>query len=268
MYSWQNRVLESENPADFKVEIMVHAANNELALAVETSGRTGSVAVGIGDKILGETTFSGVMTHSRELFPAAESLLKRIDRQIVDVAHIYIAAGPGSFTGLRIAVTMAKMMALAGGTKIVAANTMDVLTVNASEYIKEKKIKILRLAAILDAKRKQFYVGLYENTNGNWQKSTTDCLITASDFVDRFAQPDNPIWLLGEGLVYYKDAFCAPGVHFLDEAYWPAHARAVYSVCRKKAKAGDFSDPVDLTPLYIRRPEATENWEKLQKPPK
>ena len=268
MYIWQNRVLVPENPSDLKVKIMGQPANKELALAVETSGRTGSVAVGIGDKILGETTFSGVMTHSRELFLTAESLLKRIDRHISDLAHIYIAAGPGSFTGLRIAVTMAKMMALAGGTKIVAANTMDILTVNASEYIKEKKIKILRLATILDAKRKQFYVGLYENNHGNWQKVTNDCLITASDFVDRFAQPDNPIWLLGEGLVYYKDAFCAPGVHFLDADYWPARARAVYSVCRKKAKAGDFADPAGLTPLYLRRPEATENWEKIHNPKK
>jgi len=241
---------------------MTQHANDELALAVETSGPTGSVAVGTGDKIIDETAFSGLMTHSTQLFPAAGALLKRIDRHITDLAHIYIAAGPGSFTGLRIAVTMAKMMAFANGTKIVAADTMDVLTVNASEYISDKKIKISRLATILDAKRKQFYVSLYENTHGNWRKVTTDCLITASDFVARFAQPDNPIWLLGEGLVYYKDAFAAPGVQFLDTEYWPARARAVYSVCRKKAKAGDFADPTTLTPFYLRRPEATENWEK------
>jgi len=256
------------NPADLKVKIMVQPANSELALAVETSGPTGSVAVGKGDKILGETAFSGIMTHSAELFPAAEFLLKRIGRPISDLAHIYIAAGPGSFTGLRIAVTMAKMMAFANGTKVVAANTMDILAVNASEYMKEKKIKILRLATILDAKRKQFYVGVYENAEGNWNKKLNDCLMTASDFVSRFAQLDNPIWLLGQGLVYYKDAFSAPGVHFLDEAYWPARARAVYTVCRKKAKEGDFADPAGLTPLYIRRPEATENWEKRQKPKK
>ncbi len=262
MYSWQDRILESENPTDLKVKIMSKSENNELALAVETSGRTGSVAVGIGDKILVETVFSGLMTHSRELFPSVQTLLKRIDRPISDLAHIYIAAGPGSFTGLRIAVTIAKMMALANGTKIVAADTMDTLTVNASEYIKDKKIKILRLATILDAKRKQFYVGLYENTHGNWQKVTTDRLITASDFIARFAQHDNPIWLLGEGLVYYKDVFATPGVHFLDESYWPARARAVYSVCRKKAKAGEFSDPAVLVPNYLRRPETTENWEK------
>jgi tRNA threonylcarbamoyladenosine biosynthesis protein TsaB len=239
--------------------------NNELALAVETSGRTGSVAVGIGDKILFETMFSGPMTHSTQLFPAAQALLNSIDRQIEEVAHIYIAAGPGSFTGLRIAVTMAKMMAFAAGTRIVAADTMDVLAANATACITDKKMKISRLATILDAKRKQFYVGLYENTRGGWQRKVDDCLITAPNFLDRFVRPDDPIWLLGEGLVYYKDAFDVPGVRFIDPDYWPARARAVYSVCRKKAKAGEFADPVDLAPFYLRRPEATENWEKLHK---
>ena len=247
---------------------MIEPANNKLALAIETTGRTGSVAVGTGDKILGETVFSGIMTHGAELFFAAESLVKGVGGQISELSHIYIAAGPGSFTGLRISVTTAKMMAFANETKIVAANTMDVLTVNASDYMKEKKIKISRLATILDAKRKQFYIGLFENTGGVWKKKINDSVMTASDFVCRFAQPDNPVWLLGEGLVYYKDAFSAPGVHFLSEAYWPARARAVYKVCREKAKAGEFSDPVTLTPHYLRRPEATENWEKLHEPQK
>ena len=124
--------IRAENPADLKVKVMNDSANNELALAVETSGPTGSVAVGIGDKILAETAFSGIMTHSAELFPAADAILKRFDKHIDDLAHIYIAVGPGSFTGLRIAVTTAKMMALANGVKIVTANTMDVLTFNAS----------------------------------------------------------------------------------------------------------------------------------------
>jgi tRNA threonylcarbamoyladenosine biosynthesis protein TsaB len=259
-------VSKSGNLACLKVKIVNKPVNNELALAVETSGRTGSVAVGIGDEILYETTFSGLMTHSTQLFPATGALLKRIDRQIEEVAHIYIAAGPGSFTGLRIAVTMAKMMAFATGTKIVAADTMDVLAVNATAYISEKNTKISRLATVIDAKRKQFYVGLYENTHGNWQKVTTDCLITASDFLDRFVRPAEPIWLLGEGLVYYKDAFSAPGVRFLDADYWPGRASAVYPVCRKKAEAGEFADPAGLEPFYLRRPEATENWEKLHKP--
>ncbi|MHC5059720.1 MAG: tRNA (adenosine(37)-N6)-threonylcarbamoyltransferase complex dimerization subunit type 1 TsaB [Planctomycetota bacterium] len=244
---------------------MTEPENNELALAIETSGRTGSVAVGMGEKFLNETKFSAPMTHSIQLFPAVQALLSGINKRSVDVAHIYIAAGPGSFTGLRIAVTMAKMMAFAAGTRVVAADTMDVLAANATAFMADKEIKISRLATILDAKRKQFYVGLYENTHGQWKRRAVDCLMTASDFLARFVRSDDPIWLLGEGLVYYKDAFDAPGVRFIDPDYWPARAGAVYSVCRKKAEAGEFTDPAGLVPFYLRRPEAIENREKLNK---
>jgi tRNA threonylcarbamoyladenosine biosynthesis protein TsaB len=233
---------------------MAQQTDISVVLAVETSGRTGSVAAGRGDQILAEAAFSGPLTHSAELFPTAQAVLDRINVKISDIDHIYIAAGPGSFTGLRIAVTMAKMMAFANAAKIVAANTMDILALNATEYAKDKNVKINRLATILDAKRKQFYVAVFENTDDTWRKVTTDCLTTASDFIRRFARGTAPIWLLGEGLVYYSDNFAADGVRFLDRDYWPARA--------------DFADPTTLEPFYLRRPEATENWENLHNPKK
>ena len=245
---------------------MVQQTDISVVLAVETSGRTGSVAAGIGDQILAEAAFSGLMTHSTRLFPAVQTVLGRIDCKISNIEHIYIAAGPGSFTGLRIAVTMAKMMAFANGTKIVAANTMDVLALNATDYMKDRNIKIGRLATVLDAKRRQFYVAVFENTGGIWRKVTTDCLISAPEFVRQFGHGTEPIWLLGEGLVYYKDAFTATGVRFLDEDYWCGRARGVYSIGRKKAKAHDFAAPINLVPLYLRQPEATENLEKTHRP--
>ena len=108
--------------------------DKSLILAVETSGRTGSVAIGAGDDILAEKTFSGQMRHSAELFVSAERLLSQIGAGAEKIKHVYFAAGPGSFTGLRIAVTMAKMMAFANGAKIVAVSTMDVIAENASIY--------------------------------------------------------------------------------------------------------------------------------------
>ena len=68
-----------------------------LALSVETSGRTGSAAVGIGGQVIAEISFSGQMRHSTELFPAVAGLLYQTGNQANDVQHIYISAGPGSF---------------------------------------------------------------------------------------------------------------------------------------------------------------------------
>ncbi|MBA7641266.1 hypothetical protein ES703_48942 [subsurface metagenome] len=79
--------------------------------------------------------------------------------------------------------------------------------------------------------------------------------MTASQFLDKFAGSDQPLWLLGDGLVYYKDKFKADGVRFLDEQYWSPQAKKVHLLGWKKALAGQFDDALTLQPNYLRRPD-------------
>ena len=234
-------------------------ASNPLILAVETSGRLGSVAIAAGRQILAETAFSGPMRHSSEVFPTIFSLLKRFGKEPKQIEHIYISVGPGSFTGLRIAVSIAKIMHLANSTKIVAVDTLDVIAANADDYIRQEKDEIEQIAVILDAKRGQFYTAVYQRAaEGTWEKIFQDSLMTASQFLDRFVGRAKPVWLLGEGLVYYKDKFRAEGIGFLDERYWNPTAEKVYTLGWKMASAGEFADPLTLQPKYLRKPEVTE----------
>ncbi|MHC4546519.1 MAG: tRNA (adenosine(37)-N6)-threonylcarbamoyltransferase complex dimerization subunit type 1 TsaB [Planctomycetota bacterium] len=234
-------------------------AQKPLILAVETSGRLGSVAIAVGEQMLAEAAFSGPMRHSSEVFPAIYSLLNRFGRKPKDIEHIYISVGPGSFTGLRIAVSIAKIMHLANNSKIAAVDTLDVIAANATDYIKQEKTGIEQIAVILDAKRSQFYIAVYKQTSdGIWKRSLSDSLMTASQFLDRFAGKTKPVWLLGEGLVYYADKFKAEGIRFLDEQYWVPRAEKVHMLGWKMACAGQFVDPVTLQPMYLRKPEAEE----------
>ena len=234
-------------------------AQKPLILAVETSGRLGSVAIATGRRMLAEITFSAPMRHSSEVFPAICSLLNRFDRKSKDIEHFYISVGPGSFTGLRIAVSMAKIMHLASTVKIVTVDTFDVIASNIDDYMGREKTRVQKIAVILDAKRSQFFIAVYQHTSdGIWKKSLSDSLMTASQFLDRFAGKAKPIWLLGEGLVYYADKFKAEGVRFLDEQYWNPRAEKVHMLGWKMACAEQFADPVTLQPKYLRRPEAKE----------
>ncbi len=232
-----------------------------VILSVETSGRAGSVAAGRGDELLAEKTFSGLMRHSVELFPAIEAVLARIGSNISEVAEIYVSAGPGSFTGLRIGITMAKMTAFATGARIIAVNTLEAIAQNAELYIEHSGKKIDRIATILDAKRKEFYVAVFERSDVRWVKTNGDGLMRAEEFLKRFAGGTEPVWLLGEGLVYYKKAFTGQAIRFLDEDYWPSRAGGVYAVGRRMAKAGIFADPATLEPHYLRRVQAQEKWQ-------
>ena len=239
---------------------MTKESKKPLVLAVDTSGRTGSAAVGFGEKIVAETIFSGQIRHSAELFPSIGKLFAIAGRKACDVDHVYICAGPGSFTGLRIAVTMAKMMAFGCGAAIVAVDTRDALAGNVEELTEKGQIR--RIGTIIDAKRGQFYVGVFEGLGGKWQKTTDNCLMTATEFIEEFAGKGEPLWLLGEGLVYYRGKFEADGVRIIDEKYWQVQPGVLYRLGRKIAGQGGFVPAKELVPLYLRRPEAEANWQK------
>lgn len=257
-----------------------------LILAVETSSRTGSVAVAAGERLLAEMTFSGPMRHSAEIFPAISGLMERFAVRPRQIEQVHISIGPGSFTGLRIATTLAKTMHLANGARIVAVDTLDVIAANVFDLAPDCMVQNSineargtsdeRVAAILDAKRNQFFIAVYEHTSDKrppllrgqacpcggrgtsdaiWEKAVPDSLMTAAQFVERFARSDKPIWLLGDGLLYYKDRFSADGIRFFEEKYWSPRASKVHLLGWQKALAGQFADPVTLRPNYLLRPD-------------
>ena len=277
-----------------------------LVLAVETSSRIGSVVIALGEKILAETTFSAPIRHSAEIFPAISNILDRFSRKPDQIEQIHISVGPGSFTGLRIAVTLAKTMYLANAAKVVTVDTLDVIAANATDYIKEENTNITshsepschsessschseqsefedppslsstpigeretpeRIAAILDAKRGQFFIAVYKRnassesaeaeatSNEIWKKVFQDSLMTSSQFLAQFACDEKPIWLLGDGLLYYKDKFKTDSTRFLEQKYWSPRASKVHLLGWKKALANQFADPLTLTPNYLLRPD-------------
>ena len=247
-----------------------------LILAVETSSRIGSVAIALNGKMLGETVFSSPLRHSAEIFPAIRNLLDQFNLNPGQIEHIYISGGPGSFTGLRIATTLAKIMHLAHSAKIVTVDTLDVVAANVINLIPENTlsdsnhklpaIQGEKVAAVLDAKRGQFFIAGYERVTDDeqnlagrvsWKKVLPDCLLTPSQFIDRFACDAKPIWLLGDGLLYYKDKFQAGGVHFFHEKYWSPRAGKVLLLGRQMALKEQFADAVTLTPNYLRKPDVT-----------
>jgi len=252
-------------------------SQNPLILAVETSSRVGSVAIATGEKIHKELIFSGCMRHSAEIFPAISTLLKDIGRKPRQIDHVYISNGPGSFTGLRIAATLAKTMYLANRAKVIAVDTLDVIASNMVDYLREhcrqkgpsavEAVPFEKIAAVLDAKRGQFYIAVYKRLSNetdvhsagfdHYEKILPDSLISASEFLAQFACPGNPVWLLGDGLVYHRQTFETDGVCFVDEKYWSPRANKVHLLGRQMACRNEFADPVTLTPYYLSRPGVT-----------
>jgi len=243
-----------------------HAKEPGFALAIETSGAVGSIALGRGATVLGTQEFTRPRAHAVEFFPAIDSLCAAHGASPESIENIYVSAGPGSFTGLRIGITAARTLAMAVGARIVAVPTLEVIAQNALRCDPPPA----QVAVILDAKRAHVYAATFALTAGRSNDPRREpAYVPVCDPVEAepaayFADLDRACALLGEGVLYHRAAAQASGLCILSEETYPPRAATVYRLGGIKAAAGAFVDYRSLIPVYIRPPEAEEKWE--QKP--
>ena len=225
-------------------------------LAIETSGRLGSVALAADGALLCQAQFPHGLQHASEILPRIDALCRDQNWSPADFHELYVSAGPGSFTGLRIAVTLAKTLALATGVRLVAVPSVDVLAANAPAESQN-------LIIVLDAKRDQIFTARFARTAGRWRTVEPARLDTLANML---ARSPRPVHLLGEGVPYH-DRFIPkddPQVIVTAAETWHARAEAVVEIGHAMARRGEFVDPDRFTPIYIRKPEAEEKWEAMQ----
>jgi tRNA threonylcarbamoyladenosine biosynthesis protein TsaB len=226
------------------------------AIALETSARSGSVALVDHDgTLLAEEQFPHDLKHAAALISILDRLTRHHAWSPRDVAEIYVSAGPGSFTGLRVGVTVAKTLALSLNAKIVAVPTTDVLARNAPADARN-------ILIVLDAKRGQIFTARYTQQGGTITQDEPAHLDTLANMLERSPRP---LHLIGEGLPYHRAALPADDAQVIvtPEESWRPRAAVVAHLGHAQARAGHFTDPDRLTPTYLRRPEAEEKWEQL-----
>ncbi len=241
-----------------------------VCVAIETSSRVGSVAVGLGDMLRAEKVFSGPMRHAAELMPTLSELVRAIGRRPADITEVYVSIGPGSFTGVRIAVMVARSLTQALGCRLVAVPTTEVLAHNSPEDITGY------VGVVLDAKRGQIFTACYQKVSaGDTPSEVPGTQPVAPPFIQVVAPTlgdprtllapwPRPLSLLGEGIEYHREAIgdAGPGITLLPGITAVPRAAAVYALGRWRSRQGLFTDRENLVPLYLRLPEAQELWEK------
>ena len=222
------------------------------ALAIETSARTGSLAAVEDGRVLAEDQFPHGLKHAAEIIPRLDALCRGQGWSPRDVGEVYVSVGPGSFTGLRIGITLAKTLGFATGARLVAVPTVRVLARNAPPEARH-------LVLVLEAKRDQIYTARFGRTGaqGPWVEAEPAHLDSLSAAL---ARSPRPVHLLGEGIPYHQK-FIPPDdadVIQTPPELWRPRAAAVAEEGAPMAAAGRFTDPQQLLPIYIRRPEAEE----------
>jgi tRNA threonylcarbamoyladenosine biosynthesis protein TsaB len=234
-------------------------------LAVETSGARGGIALADGGdfRLIDEARLSEGLRHGRDLVLAAKTACERAgwDRRRIDCVAVSI--GPGSFTGIRIAVTFAKFIAYDTGAKVVAVPSLRALAENAPGDRQ-------RIVPIVDAKRGGLFASIFERQDNAVRAAGVSPRVFApfeEVFGPALIEPEAlaarlqaPAYILGHGIVKGRAALSA--FEFAPADLWDIQPGAIARLAFELAARGEFADPLRLEPIYIRPPEAQEIWER------
>ena len=222
-----------------------------LILAFETTAKAGSVALLDEKKLLGESYQNTGLTHSQTLMVMAEDLLKQCGKTVADVTAVAVAAGPGSFTGVRIGVAAAKGFAWGGELPCYGVSTLEAMAENLGAFTGH-------VCACMDARRNQVYNALFLAEGGRLERVTEDRALALAELKAELEHIDGPIFLVGDGadLTYRTLAPEIPELILPPEHRQHQRAAGVALVARQKLLAGEAGDANTLTPNYLRLSQA------------
>ena len=220
-------------------------------LAIETSAKAVSAAVSQEGKILCAGYQDTGLTHSRTLMPIVEGILKNTNLTIADMDAIAVAAGPGSFTGIRIGVAAAKGLAFAAEKPAIAVSTLAAMARNVA-------FTDGLIICAMDARRQQVYNALFEARDGKLTRLTEDRAIALSDLLEEVKDDPRLKTVVGDGGKLCQSFLEANGVpcrlappHLLMQ-----NAMSVALAAEELAGEGKLLTAQELEPVYLRPPHA------------
>lgn len=169
-----------------------------LILAIDTSTKVGAVAIYSQDKgVIAEVILNCGNNHSENIMNAVDGLFKISKYSIKDIDKVAVSIGPGSFTGIRIGVGIAKGLAYSLGKPIIGVNTLDIIA-NLSTVV-DNDIKVI---SMIDARKERVYYGVYNKLQDNLELEKDYCDGEIREILTEYK--NNKVLFLGDGAINYK----------------------------------------------------------------
>lgn len=220
-------------------------------LAFETSAKAASVALLEDDRLLGESYQNTGLTHSQTLMSMAEDLIKSCGYTPQDIEAVAVAAGPGSFTGVRIGVAAAKGFAWGRELPCYGVSTLEAMALNLGVYQGY-------ILPVMDARRDQVYTALFHADCGKYTRIREDRAISLQELGEDIQNLSEPIFLVGDGSVLCYNTLSEKVPALVCPPEHRMHQRAAgvgLAACRKRAE-GASCDGAALIPNYLRLSQA------------
>ena len=226
-------------------------------LALDSSGLVASVAVVEDNQLLAEYTVNYKKTHSQTLLPMLDEIAKMIELDLETIDAIAVAAGPGSFTGLRIGSATAKGLGLALKKPLIPVPTVDALAYNLYDSTGV-------ICPMMDARRNQVYAGVYRVGDMLLECVTGQKAVSIEDYIAELNDLGDPVTVLGDGVPVHREAL-QQGLNVAwQEA--PAHmnrqsAASVAVLGARYYDEGKIVSAEAFRPDYLRKSQAERERE-------
>ncbi len=228
-------------------------------LAIDSSGVTASVAVIEDDILKAEYTVDYKKTHSQTLLPMIAEIARMTDTDIKELDAIAVAAGPGSFTGLRIGAATAKGIAFVADIPIIPVPTVDAL---AYCLVGNEGI----ICPLMNARRKEAYTGIYRFEGDRMITLKEQCVLPLSEILPSVNEYGERVMFLGDGIPEFmstiKERVKVP-YYFAPPHLARQRAGAVGTLGQKLFEEGKAVSVGEFKPVYLRLSQAER--ERLEK---
>ena len=220
-------------------------------LAFESSAKAASTALLSDGLLLAEYTQNSGQTHSRTLMQMAKDMLTSCDLTPQDIGAVAVAAGPGSFTGVRIGMACAKGFAWGRQLPLYGVSTLEAMMRGAA-YADGL------YCACMDARKGQIYNAVFDWTARALLRRTEDRAIAISELLQELQSMPGPVYLVGDGAKLVFDTLIDENLplQLLPEHLRQQRASGVALAAMEKLAAGEPGDAAALTPNYLRQAQA------------
>lgn len=230
-------------------------------LALDSSGIVASVALYEDDVMMAEYTVNYKKTHSQTLLPMLDEISKMTELDLSTIDAIAIAAGPGSFTGLRIGSATAKGLGLALHKPLIAVPTIEALAYNLYDT------KGL-ICPIMDARRNQVYTGVYRFEDHKLVTVIEQEAVSITELMEQLEALGEPVTFLGDGVPVFREQILEGMT--LPVSFAPSHvsrqrAGAVAALGALYYKEGKIQSATEHTPEYLRVSQAERERAEREK---
>lgn len=226
-----------------------------LVLAMDTA--TPQVAVAIGDAgvVRGEVRLVGGRRHAEQLAPAIQYVCKESGIHLDQLAAIAVGVGPGLFTGLRVGVTTAKVMAQALRVPVVAVSSLDLI----ASPLRHARALVV---PVIDARRREVFHSRYRVVPGGVQREGDYAVGSVEELIGELEARGEEVLLAGDGVARYREQFA--GLNRAEEAgpeFEAPSVAALVQLATARVEREEFAAPWDVHPMYLRESDAELHWE-------